>query len=385
MDMKIRSLKIPSEVIPFDFHFLTEQIVLLIASIAMKVDCIIVGQGLAGSLLAFELLKLNRSIVVFDDPAQPKASSVAAGMINPVVFRRMTKSWLVDTVFQQMETTYHELGELLNVKLYHPCHLLKILGEASAAAWKQKVKANQLEFYLDPEPALDFSPKNIHSPFGAGHVTKAGRVELHQLIISFSEFLEPQQLIRREKFNVDALVVTPQNVSYKDLEAEKIIFCEGAAISQNPYFSQLKFKHSKGEVLEVRIPGLHLNEIISDEVFLMPLGDDRYKVGATYTWDELNRQTTSAAREELLTKLQTLVSSPIEVIGQKAGIRPTMHDRKPVVGLHPHHPSIGLLNGLGSKGALLGPYFARQLAEAIAESSATIHPEVKVDRFFGKK
>jgi glycine/D-amino acid oxidase-like deaminating enzyme len=262
---------------------------------------------------------------------------------------------------------------------------MKILGPESDAGWKEKVLANSLEFYLDPEPALGFSQKNIHSPFGAGQVTKAGRVELHQLITSFSEYLDQRQLIRKENLNVEALVVTSQKVIYKDMEAEKIIFCEGAAVSQNSYFSQLKFKHSKGEVLEVRIPDLQLREIISQEVFLMPLGDDRYKVGATYTWDELDRQTTSAAREELLTKLRTLVSSPIEVIAQKAGIRPTMHDRKPVVGLHPHHPAIGILNGLGSKGALLGPFFARQLAEALTDPTAIIHPEVKLGRFFKKK
>ena len=147
----------------------------------------------------------------------------------------------------------------------------------------------------------------------------------------------------------------------------------------------MKFKHSKGELLEVRIPDIDVNEILSHDVFLIPLGDDRYKVGATYGWDELSWETTPEAREELLAKLRTFVSAPIEVMDQKAGIRPTMHDRKPVVGLLPYYPQIGILNGLGSKGALPGTYFARQLAEYLAESSAIIHPEVNVDRFFLKR
>ena len=99
----------------------------------------------------------------------------------------------------------------------------------------------------------------------------------------------------------------------------------------------------------------------------------------------MSRKITSDAREKLLAKLKTYVSAPIEVMEQKAGIRPTMHDRKPVVGLLTDYPQIGILNGLGSKGALLGPYFARQLAEYLAESSAIIHPEVNVDRFFLKR
>ncbi|HEY3371679.1 MAG TPA: FAD-dependent oxidoreductase [Prolixibacteraceae bacterium] len=350
----------------------------------MKVDFIIVGQGLAGSLLAFELLRLHQSILVFDDPDQASASSVAAGIINPVVFRRMTKSWLVDTVFAQMESTYHEMEDLLSEKLYDPCQLLKILHEESAQRWNEKVHTNQLENYLEVSPDLNFRHRGIHSPFGAGHVVKAGRVDIHQLVSLFGGLLDRRNQLRKEKFNFEKLVTNPQGIIYKDVRAEKIIFCEGPAVSQNPWFTGLKFKHSKGELLEVRIPNLQLDEIISHEVFVMPLGDDRYKVGATYSWDNLSWNTSPEAREELLTKLKSLVSAPVEVITQKAGIRPTMHDRKPVLGLLPEHPQIGILNGLGSKGALLGPYFARQLAEYLTGHSGSIHPEVTIDRFFRK-
>ena len=245
----------------------------------MKVDFIIVGQGLAGTLLAFELGRMNRTYIVYNDPNLPGASSVAAGVINPVVFRRMTKSWMVDRVFEQMESTYGALEERLNEKLYDRCPILKILSEGSAPVWKEKMAANQLEPYLEAEPALEFRHPDIHSPFGVGIVTKAGRVDIQKLIILFGAWLEEQNLLRKEKFMVEQLVVNAQSVSYKDVESGKIIFCEGAAASHNPWFSQLKFKHSKGELLEVKIPGLHVNEIISHEVFLMPLGGDRYKAG----------------------------------------------------------------------------------------------------------
>lgn len=117
-------------------------------------------------------------------------SSVAAGVINTVVFRRMTKSWLVDTVFLQMESTYHDLEDLLKEKLYHPCQILKILKEESASIWKDKAVANQFEKYLDTEPALHFRHQCIHSPFGTGLVKKAGRVDIQKLINSFSAFLK---------------------------------------------------------------------------------------------------------------------------------------------------------------------------------------------------
>jgi glycine/D-amino acid oxidase-like deaminating enzyme len=152
------------------------------------------------------------------------------------------------------------------------------------------------------------------------------------------------------------------------------------------HFSKnLKFKHSKGEVLELKIPELNQQEIISGEIFVMPINNDRYKVGATYSWDDLNWETTESARMELLDKLHNISSTHFEVINQKAGIRPTMHDRKPVIGLLPDNPQIGIFNGLGSKGVLLGPYFAKQFANFLIGDSTYIHPEADIKRYFKRR
>jgi len=351
----------------------------------MNVDFIIVGQGLAGTLLAHKLFRQNKTFVVFNDPAQLKSSDVAAGLINPVVFRRMTKSWLVDDAFPQMETTYHELEELVQEQLYFPGQMMKILGEDGIDFWKEKIFANQLEEYLEVEPILNFRNPAISNTFSFGCVNKSGRLDIQKLIFAFAKFLNQQNSIRNEKLDYEKLVLQPDSVAYDNVTASKIIFCEGSAASQNPFFNSLKFKHSKGEVLELKIPELNLNEIVSDEVFVMPIGNHRYKVGATYTWDELNDEITDSARNELLDKFQNISSTHFEVLSQKAGIRPTMHDRKPVIGLLPDNPQIGIFNGLGSKGVLLGPYFAKQLAVFLIGNSSTIHPEVDINRYFKRR
>ena len=138
----------------------------------------------------------------------------------------------------------------------------------------------------------------------------------------------------------------------------------------------------KGEILELRIPELNLNEIVSKEVFLMPIGFDRYKVGATYRWDELNMEITGSAREELISKLKNILPELTEIINQKAGIRPTMHDRKPVIGFLEEMPQIGIFNGLGAKGVLIGPYLAIQFAEYLLGNSTQIPHEINIDRYF---
>jgi glycine/D-amino acid oxidase-like deaminating enzyme len=348
----------------------------------MKVDFIIVGQGLAGTLLANKLFRKNKKVMVFDDPAAPKASLVAAGIINPIVFRRMTKSWLIDDAFPTMEKTFRHLENLLKEKLYYPGRMMKSLSEEGLIFWKEKVFANRLEEYTDPEPDFNFRNNNITNYYSFGYVNKSGRLDIQKLIFAFSEFLIQQNSIRKEKFDFGKLVLKPELVMYKDVTAKKIIFCEGPAASQNPYFRNLKFKHSKGEILELKITELQLKEILNCEVFVSPMGDDCYKVGATYSWDELNWGTTDSARDELLVKLKNCISAPFKIIEQKAGIRPTMHDRKPVIGFLPESPSIGIFNGLGPKGVVLGPYFARQLADYLVGISIYIHPEADIKRYF---
>lgn len=158
----------------------------------MKVDFILVGQGLAGTLLSHELIRQGKSVLVFDDPDQPKASAVAAGLINPVVFRRMTKSWGLDEAFPAMESTYRQLENLLKEELYYPGRMIKFLSEEDAVFWKEKVFANRLESYLEAEPATNFSLKNIKNDFSFGCINKAGRLDIQKLISAFSEFLTVQ-------------------------------------------------------------------------------------------------------------------------------------------------------------------------------------------------
>jgi len=179
----------------------------------MNVDYLIVGQGLAGTLLAFELLKLQKSFIVINDPEISSASSVAAGIINPVVFKRMNKSWMVDESFPKMESTYPELEELLGTTFYKRCRIFKILDQQSALEWKEKVITHHLEEYLETELAHPFNHSCLLIPYGTGIIHKAGRIDLQQLTSSFSRYLDLQQLIRNENFSFDNLVINQHAIT----------------------------------------------------------------------------------------------------------------------------------------------------------------------------
>lgn len=348
----------------------------------MKVDIIIVGLGLAGTLLANELINSGKSVIVFDDPDQPKASDVAAGIVNPVVFKRMTKSWMFDEAFPVLEKTYQQLEELVGTQLYFPLKICRILGKDDLEFWKSKVISNDLQQIIGSIPLRSEFNHLINAPYGTGVIEKAGRLDIPKLIAGFTNYLNQKDLIRNCKFETEELKFSRDLISYKNIIAEKIIFCEGPAAAQNPYFSKLKFKSSKGEVIDIHIPDLNLTELINGEIFILPIGDGNYKIGATYSWDLLDWQITDSARTELIGKFKNLFSGDFQIFNQQSGIRPTMHDRKPVIGFLPEFPQIGIFNGLGSKGVLLGPYFAKQFAEYISGKTGNIPEEVNVQRYF---
>jgi FAD dependent oxidoreductase. len=348
----------------------------------MEADFFIVGQGLAGSLLSYELIKKNKRVIVFDDPTYPKASSVAAGIVNPVVFRRMTKSWMADDAFPAMENTYSDLEQLLNEKFYYPTQILKLLSEEMAIQWKDKSFANRLEEYLMPEIFENniLEPQLCYSKIGI--ISKAGRLDLQKFIEAFAQYLFKNKMLISEKFDFNSICFSDESVHYKNQQAKKVIFCEGPAASDNPFFKKIKFKHSKGEVLDLEIPALKTSRIINGDVFVAPVLEHQFKVGATFCWNELDFEPSQLARDEITSKFKSFMPYEFRVLSHKAGVRPTAHDRKPVMGVLPDNLQIGIFNGLGSKGVLLGPYFAHQLAEFLTGKSTFINPEVDVRRYY---
>jgi glycine oxidase len=161
--------------------------------------------------------------------------------------------------------------------------------------------------------------------------------------------------------------------------ARRLVFCEGIDAMSNPWFRSVRFKPAKGEILTLRIPGLTERRVIHRGVWLAPLGGELYRAGSTYEWQQLDKVPTAEGRDEIVSRLRQFLRLPFEVIGHEAAVRPIHRNQYPVLGLHPDHPQLGYLNGLGSKGTLHAPFFARHLAKVLMEDE-TIDPEVDLNR-----
>ena len=121
------------------------------------------------------------------------------------------------------------------------------------------------------------------------------------------------------------------------------------------------------------------DNVLNKGVFILPEGNQQFRVGATYVWDKINEEITVEGKTELLQKLEKLIQTPYHVVEQKAGIRPSTKDRRPILGKHTELPQLAILNGMGTKAVLLAPYFAKQLFEHLY-LGIKIHPEVDINR-----
>lgn len=345
-----------------------------------EIDYLIVGQGLAGTLLAHYLIAENQSVRLIDNNYERAASKVAAGITNPVTGRFFVKSWRVEELIPFADALYQELEDKLRIKFHHKKNFIRALDDAGAENdWLAKTANEGYEHYLvDIADASEFADK-IHLVYGFGEVTDSAQTNLALLVKTYRAFFEKEGILYAENFDYQEIDFENEAVFYKEFKAKKIIFCEGAKGAENPFFSYLPFRLSKGEVLIVKIPNANFEKMLKHHIFLIPFGNEEYWVGSFYNRDFDHDLPTETARKSLLENLKATLNVPFEVIEHRSAIRPTITDRRPFLGVHPEIPTLAIFNGLGAKGASLGPFFAKQMSDFLVHQRA-IEWEVSVEK-----
>ncbi|OIQ27973.1 MAG: FAD-dependent oxidoreductase [Bacteroidetes bacterium MedPE-SWsnd-G2] len=326
----------------------------------MKVDYIIVGCGLAGISICEQLRRNGRSFVVFDNDSQ-HASTVAAGMYNPVILKRFTEVWDAQLQLDIAMPFYAELEQLLQSTLIYPYPIYRRFSSVKEQnTWFEACDKPALENFLATQ-LINNSFECIDAPFSFGEVKQAGRVDTNALIEGYKAYLKSNNSLITTGFDFENLQHSKGGVIVNDIQANKIVFAEGYGVKSNPFFGDLPLKEAKGELMLIHAPDLKIDVIVKSSVFIIPEGNDHYSVGATYNWSDKSVQTTDAAKEELQTKLEKFLKCDYTVVEQYAGIRPTVVDRRPLLGRHNSHSNLYVLNGLGTRGVMLGPLMGQHL------------------------
>ena len=341
-----------------------------------KVDFIIVGQGIAGTVLGYELLKRKKNILIVDEFHKNTSSRIALGIYNPLVLKWFTKSWLASVQIKKLFSFCENFQKDFGVNINHKKNIYKFLDSNYAINnWNEKQSSPKRKHFMSEElKYLD----GVKAPFGI--VLNSGWVDIKLMLNSFRKFLQKNNFLSEERFLYDKLKINKEFIEYKSYRSKYIVFCEGASVLQNPYFNNLEFKMTKGEIIHFKSEDLKLNKITHSGIITIPISNDTYFSGATFNWDIKDLICTENAKNHILEKIKKMRNFTYKLIEQKVAIRPSVKDRRPIIGNHNKYKNLYLMNGLGSRGMLLAPYLTNQLCSNILEKKE-INSEINVTRF----
>ncbi len=343
------------------------------------IDYLIVGCGLAGISFSEIALANQKSIVVVDNDSQ-NSSKIAGGLYNPVILKRFSEVWQAQEQLLLMSQFYADLERKLQLKVdFKKPILRKFFSIEEQNNWFAASDKPGLAPFLSTS-IITKKYSGIDSPYNYGEVLHTGYVDTASLLENYRKYLLKEKFLLQESFDYDALEVLPESIRYKNIEAKHIIFAEGFGMHANPYFNNLPLDGTKGELFIIKAPQLDLDVIVNTSVFILPLGNGLFKVGATYNWKDKTDLPTEEGKQELVERIQEIINCEFEIVSHFAGVRPTVRDRRPIVGTHSSSSSIHILNGLGTRGVMLGPAMAKALFESI-ESGIPLSKEINIDRF----
>lgn len=333
----------------------------------METKYLIIGQGLAGTLIAFECYQRGIPFLVLDEPSLSIASKIAAGIINPITGRKFVKSWNYETFHPQFIKTYREFSDLLGKEYLHEKEIIRAIPSiADLNTWDARCLESEAAPYMDSK--VDFSDfeNKVHEKSSYGKVN-GYQLKIASLISDFRSWLVKKDLIIEGVFEHKKLISKGNKIAYKNLIAEAVIFCEGHKVEDNPYFKNLPWVPAKGELLLIKAPDLKTEKLLKDQLFVVPVENDLYWVGASYAWEDFYDKGSAEKKKWLVQALDKILDIPYEIVEHLAGVRPATNDRKPLIGHHPVQKNLFLFNGLGAKGSSLGPYFAKMMVDYITE------------------
>lgn len=344
-----------------------------------NVDYIVVGLGIAGISFCERLTYAKKSFIAFDLGVN-HSTVVSGGVLNPVVLKRFTATWRAKEQLEVATKFYSSLSKKLKIPLLTSTdvyHIFKSVEEQND--WMVASDKKELSSFLASEVSKNTNAA-INAPFGFGKVRNAYKIDTPLLVETYRSYLQKKKLVQTEAFEYLEVYRTVDGFKYKEFLAKKIVFAEGASVIHNPFFRKDFVIPNKGEYLIIHAPMLQPEAILKGGMHLIPLGNDRYKVGATYARDEFDTQPSEEKKQQIIIQLEKMISCDYTIVGHIAGVRPTTKDRRPLLGSLEEHENMYFFSGLGTRGIMGAPWLSERLL-AFSEHNNQLPEEVSIGRF----
>ena len=336
----------------------------------MNIDFLIIGQGLAGSLLAWELIQRDCKVVIIDN-GKENASLVAAGLINPITGMRFVKSTDIDTLLPIAKQCYSQLADVFQQTFYIEKPMLRLFRSDKELAHCLK-RLDNLDYreYLSPITPPDQPVQNLATPFGFLQQKQTGYLLTRPLLACLKNFFIDKHCYRLADVDYHDIQLQPF-LRWQDIFPKQIIFCEGHHATKNPWFSWLPFQPVKGEILTLEHQSQLPDKILNFGDWLIPLNSHHIRIGATFDRKNLNTLPTEQGKSDLLNTLKSIHVNLAQaiLINHQANIRPCTLDKQPFIGNHPQHLQLAIFNGFGAKGSLQIPGFSQHFVDALLNNT----------------
>lgn len=342
-----------------------------------KVDVLVVGQGIAGSILAHQLIRAGMEVLVIDDGQQVTSSYRAAGIYNPVTGRQAVLTWMASALFSYLEAYYPELERTVDAHFFHPKTIYRPFHSIEDQnEWQGKVDNPSLHGFIEDMPNRSLGIHGVQDEYGGLLLRQSGYVDLPVMLKAVRQWLQRQGVLLENTFVQQRLQTNGTAARYENITARWVVRCEGVRGTQ----ASLPYRPVRGDLLHIKT-NLPEHLIINRGVFILPRGGT-HLVGSTYDHQFLDFEPREKGVQELKTRLSTLYQGDYELVSTSAGVRPATYDRKPFIGKVPESETLVVFNGFGTKGVSLIPFFAEQLVNYLSRGEKLMD-EVSISRIKG--
>lgn len=346
---------------------------------------LIIGQGLAGSALAFAMEQAGLPYHIVDADHQHTASKVAAGLFNPITGSRFARTWMVDDIFPMLPAFYAAWEIWLETRFCYPQPIIRPFGsvEEQNLAMAKSAEPGYDTFIIGDELPASLNGRVI-APHGAAIFGSGGWVDVPVMLAAMRERLLALGKLSKASVALHDLAPTETGIVWQGNEYQSAIWCHGAWAAGIPEWAHIRFSPVRGEIISVKLDKPWAGELLSKGVYLVGTpGADVVRVGATYNWREPVPVTSDGGLAELTEGLNKLITEPYAVQKHEAGVRPAVADRRPILGWLPGLPNMAMLNGLGSKGTSLAPWLATLWVRHL-QTGMPLPQAISPARFLGK-
>lgn len=339
----------------------------------MHKKILIIGGGVAGVCLAYQLKKQNQHIMLVDD-GMNVSSVVAAGIVHPMSFRRTLLSWNANPFYFEARSFYLEMEAILSAAFYHPIMVRRLFAsKEESVCWNRRIEQTEFKPFMHP-----ITPEDIaFEPFGSGRVDGFW-IDAQVFITESHKYLEAHESLTIDTLSPDNF--NPETLEFQGVKYDKVVMALGYKNNQIPWFAQVPVNPTKGQLLTVKWDNPLQNTSLHRKAFALPVGDKLFRIGSTYEWNNTSLEPTPEGRALILANTRSITNDALEVIAHQAGIRPTSPDRRPMVGKHPVYDKLYIFNGLGAKGYMLAPSLSTMLCNTLIHQTALL-PDLHPYRF----